>query len=88
MRNHSSPVLSLALLDDLYLTSGARNGVIMTSNITSGEILWTVKGHLGGVTAVAASRLQRLVHVLPSIVFTHTRFYLSAIYVEENMTVR
>ena len=72
MRNHSSPVFSLALLDNLYLASGAKNGVILTSNITSGEILWTVKGHLGGVTAVAASRLQRLAQFVLSVVFTQT----------------
>ena len=58
VRNHKSPVLALALSRDVYLASGARNGVTLITNIVSGEVLQTLKGHIGSVTALAITEME------------------------------
>lgn len=58
MGNHKSPVLALALSRDVYLASGARNGVTLVTNIVSGEVLQTLKGHTGSVTALAITEME------------------------------
>ena len=66
MRNHKSPVLALALSRDVYLASGARNGVTLVTNIISGEVLQTLKGHAGSVTALSITEVEGYVPlVLP-----------------------
>lgn len=60
MKNHRSCVLSMALLDDQLLCSGAKNGVILVTDIVSGGVLQTYRGHSGPVTAVAMKWLERL----------------------------
>ena len=59
MRNHKSPVLALALAEDLYLASGAKNGVTLITNIISGEVIHSLKGHSGSVTALTITEIER-----------------------------
>ena len=59
MRHHKSPVLALALAEDLYLASGAKNGVTLITNIISGEVIHSLKGHSGSVTALTFTEIER-----------------------------
>ena len=59
MRHHKSPVLALALAEDLYLASGAKNGVTLITNIISGEVIHSLKGHSGSVTALTITEIER-----------------------------
>lgn len=67
MRHHKSPVLALALAEDLYLASGAKNGITLITNIISGEVLHTLKGHSGSVTALTITEMEGYALVTPLI---------------------
>ena len=59
MKNHHCPVFALALSGDRYLASGAKNGVILITNIISGEVMRSIQGHGRGITALATTDIQR-----------------------------
>lgn len=53
MRKLRSPVLSMALFDDRLLAAGAKNCTTLVTDIVSGEVVSTIKGQDGPVTALS-----------------------------------
>lgn len=58
MRNHRSPVLSIALFGNRILASGARNSVVLVADIVSGGVTHTYKGQDGAITAISMTTVD------------------------------
>lgn len=59
LRSHHSPVCTLALCGKEYLASGAQDGWIVITSITSGEALKCLEGDTMAISALAVVQLQR-----------------------------
>ncbi len=58
MKNHRSPVLSMALHADQFLASGAKNSATLFTDVISGRVLHTYKGQQGAITAISVAKME------------------------------